>query len=114
MSHVFAGDWDFSFEVLWSMGPSTLFSNTPIPADSAAYGFDQTIGLLLTQYGNNALLVQPERADIHALVAWGRFLLNRDDPAVLSGLEKAADLAPGNLRIAALAAAYRERAGSRN
>ncbi len=114
LSHVFAGDWDFSFEVLWSMDPSTLFSRTPIPADSAAFGFDQTIGLLLTQYGNNALIVQPERADIHALVAWGRFLLNRDDPAVLSGLEKAADLAPGNFRIAALAAAYKERAGSRN
>ncbi len=114
LSHVFAGDWDFSFEVLWSMGPSTLFSDTPIPAGSAAFGFERTIGHLLTQYGDNALIVQPERADVHALMAWGRFLLDRDDPAVLSGLEKAAELAPGNFRIAALASAYRARAGSGN
>ncbi|MXY92780.1 MAG: hypothetical protein F4047_10560 [Caldilineaceae bacterium SB0670_bin_27] len=114
LSHVFAGDWDFSFEVLWAMGPSTLFSIAPIPVDSAAFGFDQTVGLLLTQYGNNALIVQPERADIHALVAWGRFLLDRDDPAVLAGLEKAAELAPGDSRIAALAAEYRAKSVGRN
>ena len=96
------------------MGPSTLFSDTPIPAGSAAFGFERTVGHLLTQYGDNALIVQPERADVHALMAWGRFLLDRDDPAVLSALEKAAELAPGNFRIAALASAYRARAGSGN
>ena len=107
LSHVFAGDWGFSFEVLWSMGPSTLFSESPISSNSAAYGFEQTVGHLLVQYGNSALLVQPERADIHALGAWGRFLLDRDDPAVLSGLEKSAELSPGDSRFAELVAAYR-------
>lgn len=107
LSHVFAGDWDFAFEVLWSMGPGTLFSDTPIPAGSAAFGFEQTVGLLLLQYGNNALIVQPERPEIHAIGAWGRFLLNSDDPAVLSGLEKAAELAGGSSRFAELAAAFR-------
>lgn len=108
LSHVFAGDWDFSFEVLWSMGPSSLFSETPIPASSAAFGFEQTVGHLLVQYGNSALLVQPERADIHAVSAWGRFLLDKDDPSVLSGLEKSAELSPGDSRFAELAAAYRK------
>ncbi len=108
LSHVFAGDWDFSFEVLWSMDPSTLFSDTPIPANSEAYGFEQTVGHLLIQYGNSALIVQPGRADIQALVAWGRFLLKRDDPAILSGLEKAAELAPGDPRYAELADAFRK------
>ncbi len=108
LSHVFAGDWDFSFEVLWSMDFSTLFSDTPIPSGSAAFGFEQTVGHLLIQYGNSALIVQPERADVHALVAWGRFLLNRDDPAVLSGLEKAAELAPGDPRYAELTNSFRK------
>ena len=108
LSHVFAGDWDFSFEVLWALGPSTLFSDTPIPAGSAAFGFEQTVGHLLVQYGNNARIVQPDRADIHALGAWGRFLLNSDDPAVLSGLERSGELAPGDSRFAELAAAYRK------
>ena len=108
LSHVFAGDWDFAFEVLWSLGPATLFSDTPIPAGSAAFGFEQTVGHLLVQYGNNALIVQPERADIHALSAWGRFLLDSNDPAILPSLEKAVELAPGSSRFAELAAAFRE------
>ena len=108
LSHVFAGDWDFSFEVFWSMGPSKLFSDTPIPASSSAFGFEQTVGHLLVQFGNSALIAQPYRADIHALGAWGRFLLDRDDPAVLAELEKAAELAPDDTRFEELAAAYRE------
>ena len=108
LSHIFAGDWDFSFEVLWSMGPATLFSDTPIPVSSPAFGFEQTVGHLLVQYANNALIVQPERADIHTLGAWGRFLLDRDDPAVLAELEKSAELAPGDPRFDELAAAYRD------
>ena len=108
-AHVFAGDWDFSFEVLWSMGPSSLFSDTPIPAGSAAFGFEQTVGHLLVQHGGSAQIVQPERADIHALIAWGRFLLDSDDPAVLSGLERAAELAPGDARFAELTVAFKER-----
>ena len=107
LSHVFAGDWDFSFEVLWAMGPATLFSDTPIPASSAAFGFEKTVGHLLVQYANSALIVQPERAEVHALGAWGRFLLDSDDPAVLPGLERAAELAPGDSRFSELVAAYR-------
>ena len=114
LSHVFAGDWDFSFEVLWSMDSATLFSDAPIPPGSAAYGFEQTVGLLLIQYGNSALIVQPERAEVHALIAWGKFLLNRDDTEVLSGLEKAAELAPGDPRYAELTDSFRKwvRAGN--
>ena len=108
LSHVFAGDWDFAFEVLWSMDSSTLFSDTPIPAGSAAYGFEQTVGHLLIQNGNSALIVQPGRAEVHALVAWGEFLLNRDDTAVLSGLENAAELAPGDPRYAELTNLFRK------
>ena len=114
LSQVFAGDWDSSFEALWSIGPTNVFSDTPIPAGSAAYGFEHTVGALLIQYGNNALTIQPERAVIHALGAWGRYLLNRDDPAVLSGLLKAAELAPGDSRFAELAAAFGEQADSGN
>ncbi len=114
LSHVFAGDWDFSFEVLWSMGPSTLFSDTPVPAGSAAFGFEKTVGHLLVQFANSALIAQPERAEVHGLGAWGRFLLNNDDPAVLSGLERAAELAPGDSRFGELAAAYREHTAGGN
>lgn len=90
------------------MGPSSLFSETPIPDSSEAFGFEQEVGQLLVQYGNSALLVQPDRADIHALGAWGRFLLDRDDPAVLSGLERSAKLARGDSRFVELAAALRD------
>jgi hypothetical protein len=109
LSHVFAGDWDTSFDVLWSIGPEGLFSDEPIPAGSSAYGFEHTVGEFLTQYGSNALTLQPEQASINALRAWGRYLLNPDDPAVLSGLLKAAELAPQDSRFAELAAVFAER-----
>ncbi len=114
LSHVFAGDWDASFDELWSMGPPSSFGDTPIPIGSAAFGFEQTVGHLLVQYGNSALGLQPGRADIHALTAWGRFLLNQDDPAVLAALMKAADLAPEDTRFAELAAFFADRAGEEN
>ena len=110
LSHVFAGDWEASFDELWSMGSSSVFGDTPIPVGSAAYGFEQTVGHLLVQYGNAALGLQPERAAIQALTAWGRYLLNQDYPAVLAGLEKAAELAPEDTRFAELAAYFSDRA----
>ena len=114
LSHVFAGDWDSSFDALWTMGVTNLFGDTPIPAGSAAFGFEHTVGELLIQYGNNALTLQPERAVIHALGAWGRYLVNRDDPAVRSGLLRAAELAPEDSRYSEFAAAFDEWVGNRN
>ena len=114
LSHVFAGDWDSSFDALWTMGVTNLFGDTPIPAGSAAFGFEHVVGELLIQYGNNALALQPERAVIHALGAWGRYLVNRDDPAVRSGLLRAAELAPEDSRYSEFAAAFDEWAGDGN
>jgi hypothetical protein len=54
------------------------------------------------------LTLQPDRAAIHAVDAWGHFLHDRDDPAVLSKLLKAAELAPEDSRFADLAAAFAE------
>ena len=108
LSHVFAGDWDASLDALWSMGPEGLFGDEPIPAGSAAFGFEHTVGELLNQYGHHALTLQPDRAAIHAVDAWGHFLHDRDDPAVLSKLLKAAELAPEDSRFADLAAAFAE------
>ena len=71
LSHVFAGDWDSSFDALWTMGVTNLFGDTPIPTGSAAFGFEHTVGELLVQYGNNALTLQPERAVVHALGRMG-------------------------------------------
>jgi hypothetical protein len=108
LSHVFAGDWDASLDALWSMGLEELFGDEPIPAGSAAFGFEHTVGELLNQYGHHALTLQPDRAAIHAVDAWGHFLHDRDDPAVLSKLLKAAELAPEDSRFADLAAAFAE------
>jgi hypothetical protein len=96
------------------MGVTNLFGDTPIPAGSAAFGFEHTVGELLVQYGNNALTLQPERAVVHALGAWGRYLVNRDDPAVRSGLLRAAELAPEDSRYSEFAAAFDEWARNGN
>ncbi len=109
LSHVFAGEWEASFDALWLMGPEGLFGDEPIPAGSAAFGYEHMVGELLNQYGHHALTLQPDRAAILAVDAWGHFLHDRDDPAVLSKLLKAAELAPEDSRFAELAAAFAER-----
>ena len=111
LSHVFAGDWELAFDALWTIGMPTFSGDTPIPSSSAAFGFEQTVGELLVQYADNALTLQPERAAIHALGAWGRFLLDHDDPAVHSGFQRAAELAPTDSRFAKIVVGFSERTG---
>lgn len=108
LSYIFAGDWDSSFDALWAMDLADLFSDTPIPQSSAASGFEQTVGELLVQFGNNALSLQPERSAIHALRAWGHFLIDSNDPSVQPGLQRAAELTPEDSRFAELVAAFSE------
>ena len=109
LNHVFAGDWDTAFDALWTIGLSTLSSDAPIPSDSAASGFDEVVGELLVQYADGALTMRPERAAIHALGAWGRYLLDRDDPAALAGFQRAAELAPSDSRYDEIVAAFADR-----
>lgn len=112
LSHVFAGEWETAFDALWTIGLPVFSSDIPIRGRSAAFGFEQTVGELLVQYADNALALRPERAVIHALGAWGRYLLNRDDPAVFSGFQRAAELAPTDSRFGEIVAAFSGRAGS--
>ena len=114
LSHVFAGDWENAFDALWTIGLPTFSHDIPIPGSSAAFGFEQTVGELLVQYADNGLTLRPERPAIHALGAWGSYLLNRDDPAVLVGFQLAAELAPTDSRYSEIAAAFAARSGGGN
>ena len=89
---------------------TTLVSDAPIPAGSAASGFEHVVGLLLAQFSDTALELQPQRAAVHALGAWGRFLIEPDNPAVQSGMQLAAELAAEDRRYAELAKALEARA----
>ncbi len=106
LGHVFAGDWNTAFDALWAVGRQRFLSDIPIPGDSAAFGFGDTVGALLVQYAENALALRPERAEIHALGAWGRYLLDNSDPAVASGFQRAAELAAGDPRFAQIVASF--------
>lgn len=114
LSHVFAGDWDLAFDALWAIGLPRFLSDIPIPGDSAAFGFGETVGALLVQYAENALTLRPERAEIHALKAWGHYLLARTDQAVTSGFRRAAELAPGDPRFAQIVASFGDEHGGNN
>ena len=103
LSYVFAGDWEAAFDALWAIGLPTIASDAPIPGDAAASGYEQTVGELLVQYAENALSFQPERAAIHALGAWGRYLLDQNDPAIYAGFQRAAEFAPSDSRYGEIA-----------
>lgn len=104
LSHVFAGDWNSAFDALWAIGLPRFLSDIPIPGDSAAFGFGDTVGALLVQYADNALTLRPERAEIHALKAWGHYLLDNTDPEVNLAFQRAAELAAGDPRFAQIVA----------
>ena len=70
-------------------------------------GLSTVVGVLLAQFADTALALQPERAAVHALGAWGRFLIEPDDPAVRSGMQLAAELAKEDERYEELAQAFR-------
>ena len=93
LNHAFAGDWEAAFDALWTIGLPALSGDAPIASDSAAFGFEERVGNLLASYADTALALQPERAALHALGAWGRYLLNSDDPAVHRGFRRAAEVA---------------------
>ena len=112
LNHVFAGDWEAAFDSLWEVGPTTFVSDSPIPIDSAASGFEHIVGVLLAQYADTVLEVQPERASVHALGAWGRFLIDPNDPTVKSGLQLAAELAKADNRYEELAKVFEGRTGT--
>ena len=105
LNHVFAGDWDTAFDALWAMGLPVFISDTPVD-EAEAFINDLTVGEWLVQSADKALLVQPQRAAIHALAAWGRYLLNREDPTVAAGFEQAAQLAATDPRYQEIMAAF--------
>lgn len=109
LAHIFAGEWESSFDELWATGLPTFASDSPISDSSAAAGFEQNVGLLLTQYAGYALAFQPDRAAVHALDAWGRYLQDQTDKEVLTGFRRAAQLAPQDSRFGEIADAVRER-----
>ncbi len=113
LSHVFAGDWNTAFDALWAIGLPRFSSDIPIPGDSAAFGFGETVGAILVQYAENALALRPERGEIHALKAWGHFLLADPDAEVSSGFERAAELATGDPRFGQIAAAFGDEPGDK-
>ena len=104
LGHVFAGDWTSAFDALWAVGLHRFLSDIPIPGDSAAFGFGDTVGALLVQYADNALTLRPERAEVHALRAWGHYLLDSADPEVTSAFQRAAEQAAGDPRFAQIVA----------
>ena len=105
LNHVFAGDWDTAFDALWAMGLPVFISDTPVD-EAETFINDLTVGEWLVQAADKALLVQPQRAAIHALAAWGRYLLNREDPTVAAGFEQAAQLAATDPRYQEIMAAF--------
>ncbi len=113
LNHVFAGDWEMAFDALWESGLTTFTGDTPIANESAAFGFEETVGELLIEYAERALGLQAERAAVHALGAWGGYLLNRDDPAVVAGFRQAAELASADGRYSEIVAAFTAAASGR-
>ncbi len=108
LGHAFAGDWEAAFDLLWEIGLPTLASDAPIPEEFVAVGSPSSLGIELVEHAA-AIAVQPERAAVHALGAWGRFLVDPTDESALAGFQQAAELAPEDSRYGDIVSAFDER-----
>ena len=109
LGHVFAGDWEAAFDLLWEIGLPTLISDTPIPEEFVAVSSPLSLGAELVEHAAASVAVQPERAAIHALGAWGRFLIDPTDASVHGGFQRAAEIAPDDSRYDEIVAAFDKR-----
>ncbi|MCS6845580.1 MAG: DUF333 domain-containing protein [Caldilineales bacterium] len=108
VNHVFYGDYAGALDLMRAYPPQQVFSaQSPLVVGTVAEQWTEALGGYLVQGADAALAVRPDMAPAYAVRAWGRFLLNPNDPAIAADLAQASSLAPNDAYLAEAAAALR-------
>ena len=96
LTQVFAGEYGAAADLMRALEPAQAFAlDGPLIAGTAAEQDLSTMAVQLLDYTERALVVAPERADIHAVRALGLALASPDDLSdARSAMAQAATLAP--------------------
>jgi len=97
INEVFYGDYARAVEHMRAYQAADLFRiDSPLIVGTVAEGWTENLGEYLVNHTGRALAVVPDRAEIYFVGAWGKFLVNPDDPAIGADLERAARLQPND------------------
>lgn len=97
LANVFYGDYDAAVDVMRSYSMAEIWEpDSPLIVGTAAEGWELVLSDWLSWTTDLALPVQPDLAPAHFLQGWGAHLRDPDDPAVLTAVARAVELAPGD------------------
>lgn len=101
LGHVFHGDYVAAVNVMRALEPSRIFSReTPLVAGTPAEGWEDQLASYLQTFSRRALnapnLEKDQQAAAYFLLGWASYLADAADPDVLSNVERAAELSPGD------------------
>lgn len=92
---VFYGDYTGVVDRMRQTAPAEIFSTeSPLIAGTVAEGWETVLGEHLISATERVLAIQPDRAEVFFVQAWGRFLVDATDPAIATDLDRAAQLQP--------------------
>ena len=97
INEVFYGDYVRAVDRMRACQAADLFrTDSPLIVGTVAEGWTENLGEYLVNSAGRALAVVPDRAEIYFVRAWGKFLVNPDDPTIGADLERAARLQPND------------------
>jgi putative hemolysin len=95
LNRVFYGDYTGVVEQMRQTTPAEIFSTaSPLIVGTVAEGWTTELGRHLLLATERVLAIQPDRAEVFFVQAWGRFLVDATDPAIATDLDHAAQLQP--------------------
>lgn len=95
LNRVFYGDYTGVIDQMRQTAPAEIFSTeSPLIVGTVAEGWETMLGEHLISATERVLAIQPDRAEVFFVQAWGRFLVDATDPAIATDLDRAAQLQP--------------------
>jgi len=95
LTNVFYGDYAKAVDALREHPPEAIFSlDSPLIIGTPAEGWTEELSTHLATFADGAIAVSPDNAAAHFMRAWGRYLADPADPAVIEDVARAADLVP--------------------
>ncbi|MDM8531225.1 hypothetical protein QUF63_08630 [Anaerolineales bacterium HSG25] len=95
LTYIFAGKYDEALEQLHPYTPEEIFNlEGPLIVDSPAVGWEEYLSEWLVTITTPAIEAKPDLAPAYFLRAWGTYLVEPTNPAIIEDIQSAAELNP--------------------
>jgi tetratricopeptide (TPR) repeat protein len=98
LTHIFYGDFDAAVDILRDAGADAIFiPASPLTQGTVAEGWETVLADWVINAVDPALALQPELAAAYFLRGWATYLKTGSEPAALTDVQRAAELAPDEI-----------------